>query len=70
MRVPTIVDRVDGGVMYARDDGTYVGVREIERDAPNKVHRTGAVRERIELGKFDNRIAAMAAFRRWIANEA
>lgn len=56
--------------MYARDDGTYVGVRVIEDDAPNKAHRTGAVRERIELGSFDNRIAAMAAFRRWIANEA
>lgn len=56
--------------MYAREDGTYLGVHEIESDAPNKVHGTGAVRERIELGKFDNRIAAMAAFRRWIANEA
>lgn len=56
--------------MYAREDGTYLGVHEIERDAPNKVHGTGAVRERIELGKFDNRIAAMAAFRRWIADEA
>lgn len=65
-----IADRVDGGVMYARDDGTYVGVRGIERDAPNKAHGTGAVRERIELGKFDNHIAAMAAFRRWISNEA
>lgn len=68
MRVPTIADRVDGGVMYAREDGTYLGVREIERDAPNKVHGTGAVRERIELGRFDNRIAAMAAFRRWVAD--
>ena len=64
MRGLAIADRVDGGVMYARKDGTYLGVHEIERDAPN------AVRERIELGKFDNRIAAMAAFRRWIANEA
>lgn len=54
--------------MYAREDGTYLGVRVIEGDAPNKVHGTGAVRERIELGKFDNRIAAMAAFRRWIAD--
>lgn len=63
-----IADRVDGGVMYAREDGTYLGVRVIEDDAPNKVHGTGAVRERIELGKFDNRIAAMAAFRRWIAD--
>lgn len=70
MRGLTIADRVSGGVMYAREDGTYLGVHEIERDAPNKVHGTGAVRERIELGKFDNRIAAMAAFRRWIADEA
>lgn len=70
MRDLAIADRVSGGVMYAREDGTYLGVREIESDAPNKVHGTGAVRGRIELGSFDNRIAAMAAFRRWIANEA